>query len=60
MCDEVLDLFAGRITQNLDRAEVDGICLDQVRIELMLADDLAKAVAELRAVVVPVAIGRPR
>ena len=55
MRDEVLDLFAGSIAKGLDRAEIGGIGLDQVGIELMLADDLAEAVANLRAAVaVPV------
>jgi len=42
---EVLDLLAGGITQGLDRAEVGGVGLDQVGIELMLADHLAEAIA---------------
>ena len=53
MRDEVLDLFAGGIAKRLDGAEVGRIGLDQVGIELMLADDLAEAVANLRAAVVP-------
>ena len=54
MGDEVLNLLAGRLAQGLGPAEVDGVGLDQVGIELMLADDLAEAVADSGAAIVPV------
>ena len=49
MLDEVFHLLAGGFAKSLDAAEIGRIGLDQVGIELMLADDLAKAVANLRA-----------
>jgi hypothetical protein len=39
--DEVFDLLTGRITQFLSPTEIDRVRLDQARIELMLADELA-------------------
>ena len=53
MRDEVFHLLAGGIAKSLDAAEIGGVGLDQVGIELMLANDLAEAVANLRAAVVP-------
>ena len=53
MRDEVFHLFAGGIAQGLDAAEIGGVGLDQVGIELMLADDLAEAVANCGAAMVP-------
>src|SRR2546425_205697 len=52
--DEVPDLLAGSFAQGLGPAEVGGVGLDQIGVELMLADDLAQAVADSGAAVVPV------
>jgi hypothetical protein len=57
LLDEGFHLFAGGIAKRLDATEVGGVGLDQVGIELTLADELAKAVANFRAAVVSVAIG---
>jgi len=46
--------LAGSFAKGLGPAEIDGVGLDEVGIELMLADDLAEAVADFRAAVVPV------
>lgn len=45
MGDEGFDLLAGSLTEGLGAAEVDGVGLDEVGVELMLADQLAEAVA---------------
>jgi hypothetical protein len=42
--DKRLYLLASSVAQGLDPAEVGGVGLDQIGIELMLADDLAAAV----------------
>lgn len=60
MRDEVLDLLAGRIAKRLNATEIGRIGLDQVRIELVLANQLAEAVANLGAAVVPVSVCRLR
>ena len=52
MGDEGFDLLAGGFAEGFGAAEVDGVGLDQVGIELMLADQLAEAVADLGATVV--------
>ena len=52
--DEVFHLLAGGIAKRLDPAEIGRIRLDQVGIELMLADDLAESVANRAAAVVSV------
>src|SRR5438876_7235122 len=52
MSNEVLDLLARGVTQRLGAAEVDGIALHQVGIELVLANDLAKPIADLWAAAV--------
>jgi len=44
---EVLDLLAGGIAQGFHPAEIGGIGFDQGGIELVLADDLAKAITNL-------------
>src|SRR6266851_4183473 len=54
MGDEAFDLLAGGFAESLGAAEIDGIGLDQVGIELVLADELAKAVANLGTTVVSV------
>jgi len=51
---EVLDLLAGSLAQGLCPAEVDGVSFHQSGIKLMLTDNLAEAVADLRAAIVPV------
>src|ERR1039458_4763591 len=60
MRDEGFYLFASRIAKRLDAAEIRSVGLDQVGIEFVLADELAKAVANLRAAVIAIAIGRLR
>ena len=54
MSDERLDLFAGGFAEALGAAEIDRVGLHQVGIELVLADQLAEAVADLGATVVSV------
>ena len=51
MGDEVFDLFAGGIAKAFRAAEIDRVGLDEVGIKLMLANDLAEAVTDLRAAV---------
>jgi hypothetical protein len=46
MLDEVLHLVACGIAKRFDPAELGRIGLDQVRIELMLADYLAESVTD--------------
>ena len=46
LLDEVLNLFPAGLAECLGAAEVDGKGLDQLRIELVLADDLAQPVAD--------------
>ena len=53
VCDEVFDLLPRRLAKRLHATEIGCVGLDQVWIELMLADDLAKAVANPRAVAAP-------
>ena len=52
--DEGFDLFAGGFAEGFGAAEIDGVGLDQVGIELVLADQLAEAVADFGAAVVSV------
>ena len=47
MLDEVLHLLAVRVAQSLYAAEIGRVSLDEVGIELMLADNLAESVANL-------------
>ena len=54
--DEVLNLFPAGISESFGTAEVDGVGLYQFGVELVLADDLAKTVADLGATAVPVSI----
>jgi hypothetical protein len=42
---EVLNLFPARLSESFRAAEIDGVSLYQFRIKLVLADDLAEAVA---------------
>jgi hypothetical protein len=56
---KVLDLFTRGLAQGFCPAEVHGIRLHQVRIKLMLPDDLAEAIAKLGPAVVSVSgLGR--
>jgi hypothetical protein len=54
--DEVLDLFPAGLSKRLRAAEFDGVGLYQFGIELVLPNDLAESVADLRASAVPIAI----
>src|SRR5207244_3531675 len=58
MSDKVFDLLAGGFTQGRDAAKIHGVGLHQIRVKLMVADDLAKPIADLRPTVV--SIGRLR
>jgi hypothetical protein len=44
---KLLHLLSARFLQGFRAAEVDGVGLDQNRIELVLADQLAEAVSKL-------------
>ena len=52
--DKGFNLLASGLAEGLSAAEIDGVGLDEVGIELMLADQLAEAVADLGAAVVSV------
>src|SRR4029077_15140965 len=52
--DEGLDLLTGSFAEGFGAAEVDGVGLDEVGIELMLADQLAEAVADFGSAIVSV------
>jgi hypothetical protein len=52
--DEAFDLLAGGFAEGLGAAEIDGVGLHEVGIELVLADQLAEAVADFGASVVSV------
>ena len=52
--DKTFDLFAGGLAEGFGAAEIDGVGLDEVGIELVLADQLTEAVANLGAAVVSV------
>ncbi len=54
MGDKAFDLLAGGFAKGLGAAEVDGVGLDQVGIELVLTDQLAEAVADFGSAVVSV------
>jgi hypothetical protein len=54
MDNELLDLLAGGFAQSLSAAEIGGVGLDQNGIQLVLPSNMAEAVAELGATVVPV------
>jgi hypothetical protein len=56
LLNKVLNLFPAGLSERLRAAEVDGIGLHQFGIELVLADDLAEAVAHLRTGAVAVSI----
>ena len=56
---KAFDLLAGGFAEGLGAAEIDRVRLDQVGIELVLADELAEAVTDLGAAVA-IAIDRLR
>src|SRR5207245_11262331 len=58
MSDKVFDLLAGGFTQGRYAAKIHCVGLHQIRVKLMVADDLAKPIADLRPTVV--SIGRLR
>jgi hypothetical protein len=55
LLDEVLDLLACGLAESFRATKVDGVGLHQFGIELVLADDLAEAVADRAPGIVPVA-----
>jgi hypothetical protein len=52
--DKVLDLLARGFAEGLGAAEIDGVRLDEVGVELVLAEELAEEVADLGSAVVSV------
>jgi hypothetical protein len=52
MGDEVLDLLAGGFAQGFGAAEIHRVRLDQTWVQLMLADDLAEAIADSRTIAI--------
>src|SRR5437016_5559456 len=54
LSDKVFDLLAGGFAQGRDAAKIHGVGLHQIRVKLMLADDLAKPIANLGAAAVPI------
>ena len=52
--DEGFHLFAGAFAKGLGSAEIDRVRFDEVSVELVLADQLAEAVADFGTAVVPV------
>src|SRR3989440_12850611 len=52
MLDKVLNLLTGCFPQGFDPAKINSIGLHQVGIELVLADDLAKVIADFGPAVV--------
>jgi hypothetical protein len=47
LLDEALDLLTGGVFEVLGPAEIDGVGFHQLRIKLVLADDLVEPVADL-------------
>jgi hypothetical protein len=60
MGDEGFHLLKVGIAERLNTTGFPGVRLDQVGIELGLTNNLAKTVANLRAILISVAIGRLR
>src|SRR5438309_4340684 len=54
MSDKVFDLVAGGFAQGRDAAKIHGVGLHQIRVKLMLADDLAQTIADLGPAVVSI------
>src|SRR6202035_3608719 len=52
--DESFNLLTGRFAEGFGAAKINGVLLDQARVELVLADQLAEAVADLGSAVVSV------
>ena len=53
---EIFDLLAGGFAEGPSATEIDSVGLNEVRIKLVMANQLAKAVANLRGAVVYIAI----
>src|SRR5262249_28199597 len=56
MGDKGFHLLAGSFAQGLGAAEINGIGLDQVGIEAMVPNQVAEAVAELWAAIIPISV----
>ena len=56
--DEVLDPFTGGLPKCFHPAEVSRVRLDEVRIELVLANELAEAIPNCASAVSVVRLGR--
>jgi len=56
LLDEVLNLLAAGLSESFRSTEVDGIGLYQFGVELVLADELAETVTDLRATAVAVRV----
>jgi hypothetical protein len=54
MGDKTFDLLAGGFAEGLGAAEINGVGLDEVGIELMLADELTETVTDFGTAVVSV------
>ena len=54
MGNKAFDLLARGFAEGFGTAEIDGVGLDQIGIELVLADQLAETVTDFRATVVSV------
>jgi hypothetical protein len=52
--DKAFDLFAGGFPEALGAAEIDGVGLHKVGIELVLTDQLAEAVANFGSAVISI------
>ena len=51
LLDEVLNLLPAGLSERLGATEIDGVGLDQFRVELVLLDDLAQTVADFVGIV---------
>jgi len=56
--DEGFHLFAGSIAKSFHAAEIGGVSLDQIGIELKLADDLAGPIANRKTAISVERLGR--
>jgi hypothetical protein len=56
MNDEVLDLLAGGIAQGLGAAEIYGVRLHQIGIELVLPNELAEAITNPRSISISISV----
>src|SRR3954447_19703015 len=57
MIDETLNLISRSVAQRLHAAKIGGVRLDEVGIELMLADDLAETISDGAATTTTVRLG---